>query len=130
MKRCAAFCLAALMAGLLAGCSGNSEIVVIAKAIRSDANVSAAIPSEFGGTAPSMGEIYWVEGQVQNTGAEEVKHVTITFRCTDGSSQKRVFVASIPSIPPGKIVPFRSERMASQLPFKFTDDEPEIEVGK
>lgn len=130
MRNAAAIVLVGLLAGIVAGCSGNSEIVVIAKAIRSEANVSAAVPSEFGGTTPSMGEIYWVEGQVQNTGAEEVKRVTITFRCSDGSSQKRIFVASIPSIPPGKIVPFRSERLASQLPFKFTDDEPEIEIGK
>jgi hypothetical protein len=124
------FLTLATIAGLLAGCSGNTDVVVTGKAIRSDVNTSAAIPDELGGTAPGMGEIYWVEGQVRNGGEKEAKNVTIVFRCSDGGSQKRLLVATVMSIPPGKTVPFRSERLASQLPFKFTDDEPEITVGR
>jgi hypothetical protein len=114
---------------LLAGCSGNSDIVVVHKAVRSAANVSAAVPGEFGGSAPSMGELYWVEGTVMNSGAEEVRKVTITFRCTDGNN-RRLFVAEVDRIPAGASVPFATDRFPSPLKITLLDGEPEIKVGK
>lgn len=114
---------------LLAGCTGNSDITVVSKAVRSAANVSAAIPGEFGGSAPSMGELYWVEGTVRNNSAVEVHKVTITFRCTDGNN-RRLFVAEVSRIPAGATVPFATDRFPSPLKITLLDSEPEIATGK
>ncbi len=118
--------LAALV--LVAGCSGSSGIEVVSKAVRSTANVSAAIPGEFGGSAPSMGELYWVEGTVRNTGTEEVRNVTITFRCTDGNT-RRLFVAEVPRIAAGATVSFATDRYPSPLKITLLEGEPEIRTG-
>ena len=114
---------------VVAGCSGNSDVAVVSKEVRSAANVSAAIPDEFGGSAPSMGELYWVEGKVRNSGVEEVRKVTITFRCTDGNS-RRLFVAVVARIPAGGTVPFATDRYPSPLKITLLEGEPEITLGK
>jgi hypothetical protein len=114
---------------LVTGCTGNSDIAVVSKAVRSAANVSAAIPGEFGGSAPSMGDLYWVEGTVKNGGAEEVRKVAITFRCTDGNN-RRLFVAEVNRIPAGATVPFATDRFPSPLKITFLESEPEITIGK
>jgi hypothetical protein len=114
---------------LVAGCTGSSDIEVVTKAIRSGANVSAAIPGEFGGSAPSMGELYWVEGTVKNSGATEVRKVSISFRCTDGNN-RRIFVAEVDRIPAGATVHFETDRYASPLKITLLEGEPEIKVGK
>lgn len=114
---------------LCAGCTGNSGVEVVSKEVRSAANVSAAIPGEFGGSAPSMGELYWVEGTVRNSGAEEVRDVTITFRCTDGNN-RRLFVAEVRRIPPGATVPFATDRYPSPLKITLLEGDPEITTAK
>jgi len=120
---CLAFC--AFIAG---GCSGSSDIVVLNKSVHKDSNVSAAIPGEFGGTAPSLGELYWVEGKVQNRGTEEVLKVTITFRCTDGNN-RRLFVAEVDRIPPGATVSFHTDKYPSPLEIRLLEGDPEIKIG-
>jgi hypothetical protein len=125
MKSSLAFLVCLL---LVAGCTGTSDIVVVSKAVRSAANVSAAIPGEFGGSSPSMGELYWVEGTVRNSGAEEVRKVTITFRCTDGNN-RRLFVAEVDRIPAGATVPFTTDRFPSPLKITLLEGEPEIKVS-
>ncbi len=119
----------ALVLLVLTGCAGNPDIAVVSKAVQSTANVSAAIPDEFGGSAPSMGELYWVEGRVRNNGAEEARNVTITFRCTDGNS-RRLFVAVVARIPAGATVPFATDRFPSPLRITLLEGDPEITVGK
>lgn len=114
---------------LAAGCTGNSGVEVVSREVRSATNVSAAIPGEFGGSAPSMGELYWVEGTVRNTGTEEVRDVSITFRCTDGNN-RRLFVAEVRRIPPGATVPFATDRYASPLKITLLEGDPEISTGK
>jgi hypothetical protein len=114
---------------LFAGCTGNSDIEVVTKAVRSGANVSAAIPGEFGGSAPSMGELYWVEGTVKNSGPTEARKVSITFRCTDGNN-RRLFVAEIDRIPAGATVRFETDRYPSPLKITLLEGEPEIKVAK
>ncbi len=124
------FTLAFLVAlALFAGCTGNSGVEVVRKEVRSATNVSAAIPDEFGGSAPSTGELYWVEGTVRNSGAEEVRDVTITFRCTDGNN-RRLFVAEVRRIPPGATVPFATDRYPSPLKITLLEGDPEISTGK
>jgi hypothetical protein len=114
---------------LVAGCTGNSDIEVVTKAVRSGANVGAAIPGEFGGSAPSMGELYWVEGMVKNSGATEARKVRITFRCTDGNN-RRLFVAEVDRIPAGTTVHFETDRFPSPLKITLLEGEPEINVDK
>ena len=126
MKSTLAFLVAL---ALFAGCTGNSGVEVVRKEVRSAANVSAAIPDEFGGSAPSTGELYWVEGTVRNSGAEEVRDVTITFRCTDGNN-RRLFVAEVRRIPPGATVPFATDRYPSPLKITLLEGDPEISTGK
>ncbi len=114
---------------VLAGCTGNSDLVVVSREVRSSANVSAAIPDEFGGRAPSSGVLYWVEGTVRNGGEADVRNVTITFRCTDGNS-RRLFVATVARIAPGATVHFATDRYPSPLAITLLEGEPEITVAK
>lgn len=114
---------------VLAGCTGNSDLVVVSREVRSSANVSAAIPDEFGGSAPSSGVLYWVEGTVRNGGEAEARNVTITFRCTDGNS-RRLFVADVARIAPGATVHFATDRYPSPLKITLLDGEPEITAAK
>jgi hypothetical protein len=117
-----------LCAALIAGCAGRSNLVVTSAAVQKASNVSAAIPGEFSGTSPSMGELYWVEGKIRNEGREEARRVTVTFRCTDGNT-KRLFVAEIDRIPPGSTVAFQTDRFASPLEIRLLEGEPEITSG-
>jgi hypothetical protein len=110
------------------GCNGSADIVVLNMSVHKEANVSAAIPGEFGGTTPSMGELYWVEGKVQNGGTEEVRKVTITFRCTDGNT-KRLFVAEVDRIPAGATVSFQTDRYPSPLEIRLLEGNPGIKIG-
>jgi hypothetical protein len=64
-----------------------------------------------------------------NGGAEEVRKVTITFRCTDGNN-RRLFVAEVDRIPPGATVPFATDRFPSPLKITLLEGEPEIKIGK
>jgi hypothetical protein len=117
-----------LLGFLLVGCGqGNSDIVLVSKAVRSSAVVSAGVPDEFAGAAGSTRELYWIEGEVKNTGAEQIARVTITFRTTDGNS-KRLFVAEVGPLPPGKSVRYQSDRYPSPLRIQLLEDEPEIEI--
>lgn len=119
-----------LMSAILPSChSASSDLSVVSKAIRREANVSSAAPSEFAAAVPSTGELFWVEGKVRNGGTTDVVKVTITFRCTDGNT-KRLFVAEVPKIPAGASVDFRTDKYPSPLEITFVDQEPEIAVGK
>jgi len=123
------FLCSVTLALVLAGCGKTSDVVVVGRVMQKEANVSAAIVDEFGGTAPSMGELYWVEGKVKNTGIEEVTKVSVTFRCTDGNN-RRLFVAEIERIPPGATVAFRTDKFPSPLQMSIMDGEPEIKIGE
>jgi hypothetical protein len=118
-----------LCACLLGSCGGKSDLVIVSKGVRSGANVSAAVPDEFAAAVPSTSQLYWIEGQIRNTGTTEVKNVSITFRATDGNT-KRLFLAVVEKIPPGGTVKFETERYPSPLQIKLVEDEPEITVGK
>jgi hypothetical protein len=91
--------------------------------------VSSAVPDEFAAAAPATTELYWIEGQIKNAGAAEVRNVAITFRATDGNT-KRLFLAVVERISPGATVKFETERYPSPLQIKLVDEEPEIKVGK
>jgi hypothetical protein len=123
------FLCSVTLALILAGCGKTPDVVVISRVMQKEANVSAAIPGEFGGTAPSMGELYWVEGKVKNTGTEEVTKVSVTFRCTDGNN-KRLFVAEVDRIPAGGTVAFRTDKFPSPLQMSILEGEPEIKIGE
>lgn len=112
---------------LLACGGGNSDIIVVSKGVRSSGVVSAGVPDEFAGAAGSTRELYWIEGEVKNSGTEPVTKVTITFRTTDGNS-KRLFIAEAGPIPPGKTVRYESDRYPSPLRIQLLEDEPDIEV--
>lgn len=114
---------------ILAGCGKNTDIVVLSKSMQREANVSSAITGDLGGAVPSNGELFWVEGKAKNTGAEEVKKVSIYFRCTDGNN-KRLFVAEIDRIAPGATVSFRTDKFPSHLPMSILDGDPEIKIGE
>jgi hypothetical protein len=123
------FVVGILCALLLSSCSGNSDLVIVSKTVRSGANTSAAVPDEFASAAPSTSELYWIEGQIKNSGTTEVRNVAITFRATDGNT-RRLFLAVVERIPPGATVKFETERYPSPLQIKLVDEEPEVKVGK
>jgi hypothetical protein len=114
---------------ILAGCSKNTDIVVLSKSMEREANVSSAITGDLGGAVPSNGELFWVEGKAKNTGTEEVRKVSIYFRCTDGNN-KRLFVAEIDRIAPGATVSFRTDKFPSHLQMTILEGDPEIKVGE
>jgi hypothetical protein len=119
-----------LVAVFLAGCGrGTSDVQIISKDVRSGANVSAAVPDEFAGAAGSTTQLYWIEGQLHNRGTEELRNVSVTFRCTDGNSN-RLFVATIERIPAGATVPYSTERYPSPLTIRLLEGEPEISIGR
>jgi hypothetical protein len=121
---------AATLATLLLSCSGGSrDLAVVGAALKSDINASMAGGPDLGVSVPSSGSIYWVEGSIKNGGKEEVTNVSVSFRVTDGNT-KMVLTASIPSVPPGRTVPFRTSSQGSRLSMKLLDEEPDIRVGK
>ena len=122
--------LAVLLAWSLVSCSGGaSDLTIVNKVLKKDANVSTAGGMDPGMSAPASGSIFWVEGSVTNNGKEEARKVTIAFRVTDGN-QRMVLTAEIPSILPGKTVPFRTPVQGSRLELRLMEEEPEIRVGK
>jgi hypothetical protein len=126
MKRILAY---VTLAFVLAGCSKNTDIVVLSKSMQREANVSSAVTGDLGGPAPSMGELFWVEGTAKNTGTEEVRKVSIYFRCTDGNN-KRLFVAEIDRIAPGATVSFRTDKFPSHLQMTILEGDPEVKIGE
>jgi hypothetical protein len=126
MRTLFAVCLA-LALGLSACGRGDAEIVVLSKEVRSSAVVSAGVPDEFAGAAGATRDLYWIEGEVKNTGTQPVTKVTLTFRTTDGNS-RRLFVAETGPIAPGRSVRYQSDRYPSPLRIQLLEEEPEIEI--
>jgi hypothetical protein len=121
------FCLGLLLASLITSCTGGaSDLTVVSKSLKRDVNASTAGGI---GDVPSSGAIFWVEGQVKNSGADEVKNVSIAFRVTDGRS-KLVLTAQVPSVGPGQTVDFRSPVQGSIVELRLVEEEPEITAGR
>ncbi len=120
-------CVGLLLAALLASCSGGaSDLAVVSKSLRRDVNASTAGGI---GDVPSSGAIFWVEGQVKNSGTDEVKNVSIAFRVTDGRSNQ-VLTAEVPSVGPGQTVEFRTPVQGSRVELRLVGEEPEITAGR
>lgn len=120
-------CLGVLVAAFLVSCSGGaSDLAVVSKSLKRDVNASTAGGI---GDVPSSGAIFWVEGQVKNSGAEEVKNVSIAFRVTDGRS-KQVLTAEVRSVGPGQTVDFRTPVQGSQMELRLVEEEPEITLAR
>jgi hypothetical protein len=117
------------LAFIFAGCGKNTDIVVLDRSMQREANVSSAITGDLGVSVPSNGELFWVEGKARNTGTEEVRKVSIYFRCTDGNN-KRLFVAEIDRIAPGATVSFRTDKFPSPLQMSILEGDPEIKIGE
>ena len=124
MKNLWAVAVAAVF--LLASCSGGaSDLSIVSKSLKSDANVSMAGAPDAGVSVPSSGSIYWVEGKVKNTGTEEVRSVLIAFRITDGNT-RFVLTAHVPVVPPGGPADFRTNTEMSHAALRIIDEEPDI----
>jgi hypothetical protein len=124
MKNLWAVAVAAVF--LLASCSGGaSDLSIVSKSLKSDANVSMAGAPDAGVSVPSSGSIYWVEGKVKNTGTEEVRSVLIAFRITDGNT-RFVLTAHVPVVPPGGTADFRTNTEMSHAALRIIDEEPDI----
>ena len=124
MKNLWAVAVAAVF--LLASCSGGaSDLSIVSKSLKSDANVSMAGAPDAGVSVPSSGSIYWVEGKVKNTGTEEVRSVLIAFRITDGNT-RFVLTAHVPGVPPGGTADFRTNTEVSHAAMRIIDEEPDI----
>jgi hypothetical protein len=118
---------ASLIALVIVSCSGPaSDLSVVSKTLRRDVNASTAGAI---GDVPSTSAIFWVEGKVQNSGTEDVKNVTMTFRVTDGRTT-HVILAVVPEIQAGKTVDFKSPAEGSILELRLVKEEPAISVGR
>jgi len=118
---------AALAVLFLASCGGPaSDLSVVSKTLHRDVNASTAGGM---GDVPSNGAIFWVEGTVKNSGAEDVANVSIAFRVTDGRS-RQVLTAEIPVVKAGATADFRTPVQGSQVELRLAEDEPEITVGR
>jgi len=113
---------------LLTAClKDNDSVVLLSAKLTNRAEVSTAVPEEYSSFAPaSGGKTVWVEGKAKNQGMEDVTGIEIIFKCTDGIDA-RVLVASIPSIPAGKTVSFRTKGYQSRYNVRLLDEPPEIE---
>jgi hypothetical protein len=94
-----------------------------------EANLNTGIPDEFAQSAPSSGQLFWVEGTVRNTGSDELHNVEITFVATDGNN-RTLMVAKIDKIAPRATVPFSTGKSLSPITMRLVDEEPEINVGE
>jgi len=120
-------CVGLFLAAILASCAGGaSDLAVVSKSLKRDVNASTAGGI---GDGPSSGAIFWVEGQVKNSGTDEVKNVSIAFRVTDGRS-KLVLTAEVPSVGAGQTVGFRTPVQGSQMELRLVEEEPEITAGR
>jgi hypothetical protein len=116
-----------LAAAGLSSCSGGaSDLSVVSKSLHRDVNASTAGGI---GDVPSSGAIFWVEGEVHNSGTEEVKNVTIAFKVTD-SRTSLILTAEVASVPAGKTVPFRTPVEGSRVELRLAEEEPAISAGK
>ncbi len=116
-----------LAAAALSSCSGGaSDLSIVSKSLHRDVNASMAGGI---GDVPSSGAIFWVEGEVYNSGMEEVKNVSIAFKVTDGRTSL-ILTAEVPSVPAGKTVPFRTPVEGSRIELRLAEDEPAISAGK
>jgi len=121
--------LAVVAAWCLVSCAGGaSDLTIVNKVLKKDANVSTAGGMDPGMSVPSSGSIFWVEGSITNNGKEEARKVSVSFRVTDGN-QRMVLTAEIPSILPGKTVPFRTAVQGSRLDLRLLEEDPDIRVG-
>lgn len=112
----------------VSACSRNTDaLVIVDKQLMSEANNSSAGGLDGGMSVPSTSSIYWVSGSIKNTGTEEAKKVSISFRLTDGSG-KLVVTAQIPSIPAGKTAEFRTPPKTAVLPLRLVDEDPDIRM--
>ena len=112
---------------LLPACSGGaSDLSVVSKSLQHDVNASTAGGI---GEVPSSGSIYWVEGKVKNSGETDVNGVTIAFRVTDGA-QTLVLSASVPAVPAGKTIDFRTPVQVSRTGLRLVEEEPSISAGR
>jgi hypothetical protein len=118
--------LLAVAVVLLAACStGPKDLVIVSKELRGQAAGNTSLSGEFGSSALPSGNVYWVEGKVQNTGERDYRNVQIGFKCSDGA-QKRVLTAVVPLIPAGKTVPFRTRQEQLTMPLKLLDEPPDF----
>jgi hypothetical protein len=123
--------LAMALAGMLAGCAGAPEdLVVVEKALKAQSNVSTSGLSEFGasGGGQAASTLYWVEGRVQNKGAQEYVTVVIRFRVKESGSTK-VLTAELPRVPAGKTVPFRTGTLSTYTAISLLPEPPEVEAA-
>ncbi|MDH4069342.1 MAG: FxLYD domain-containing protein [Ignavibacteria bacterium] len=119
----------AIIAGLFfTGCFKGEEPIVILSAVLTDRKeVTTAVPEEYSSFAPAAaGATIWVVGEVKNRGDEDVANVEIIFKCTDGVDNK-VLVATVPAIPAGKAVAYRTKGYRSRYNVKLSDEAPKIE---
>ncbi|HUI11795.1 MAG TPA: FxLYD domain-containing protein [Bacteroidota bacterium] len=121
------FLCVAMVLFVLSSCSGPaSDLSVVSKSLHRDVNASMAGGM---GDVPSNGAIFWVEGQVKNSGAEDIANVSIAFRVTDGRS-RQVLTAEIPVVKAGATVDFKTPVQGSQVELRLAEDEPEITVAR
>lgn len=112
-----------------AGCSGNSDLVLLNKEIRREQLSTSVAADQFGSAASTVIENV-VVGQLQNNGDKEVRDVELTFHVT-GGGQNYTLVARIPSVPAGTTAGFRTRGVNTPYTLQFKNDgEPDIEVGK
>ena len=119
-----------LIGMLISGCTANNDLVVVSKELHRDITATTEAGSEFGTTAGTSTNTFYVTGQLQNTGAEERREVELTFRLA-GGTEAVVVRAQIPKIGPGETVDFRSEPANNHYALRLKEDaEVEIAVGK
>jgi hypothetical protein len=118
--------LALVLAVVLPACSGGaSDLSVVSKTLRRDANTSTAGGM---GDVPSSGAIFWVEGKVKNSGTTDISNVTVAFRVTDGRSTL-VLSAVVQTVPAGQTVEFRTPVQGSITELRLVEEDPGITVG-
>jgi hypothetical protein len=118
------------LAGMLAGCASPPEdLVVIDKSLKAQSNASTSGLSEFGasGGGQAASTLYWVEGRVQNKGAQEYLNVVIRFRVKESGTTK-VLTAELANVPAGKTIAFKTTTLNTYTAISLLPDPPEIEA--
>jgi hypothetical protein len=128
MKHTACWLILLAAAGFAAGCDNAAkDVTIVTKSVRSISNESTAGSPELGVSVPSSGNVYWVEGQVKNGRVEDLHHVTITFRVTDGNTTY-MLRAEVAVIPAGKTVSYKTVTQASRTGLRLIDEPPDVSV--